>query len=175
MALSINKRSRLAEDDPEYQSKTQAKKELDDLKGLGKLLCELPEKQYQSLDLPDKLDDAVQTFKRIKSNIAQKRQMQFIGKLLRDIDIEPIKQVIDEWQNGRKGLTRELKKLETLRDKLIEGDKDALESIIKEHPQCDIQKLRSLIRLAQKEKKLEKPPTYFRKLFQELKLIHQEK
>ncbi len=172
MALSINQKSRLNEDDPDYKSKTQVKEELDALKKLGETLTIIPDKLYQSLDIPEKLDEAIQTLKRIKSNIAKKRQFQYIGKLMRDMDIDHIETTIHEWEYGRKNLSRELKKLEQLRDRLIANDPEALQQIIAEHPDCDIQKLRQLIRTTQKEIKLKKPPTNFRLLLKLLKELH---
>ena len=163
------------EADEELKSKTQIKQELHDLKKLGAALIDLPKNVYDQMPIPEKLDIAIKESKRIKSHIAQKRQLQYIGKIMRLIEVEEIKAIetaYNEWKNGRKTLAREHQQLEILRDKLIEGDKEALITFINDHPGCDIQHLRQIVRLAQQEKKLEKPPKNFRKLFQLLKDIH---
>ncbi len=107
--------------------------------------------------------------KRINSNIAKRRQIQYIGKLMRRIDAEPIQSAYDEWKSGRKKMARDHQQLEETRDRLVDGDKNALSEVIENHPDCNIQQLRQLIRSAQHERKLEKPPKNYRKLFQFLK------
>ncbi len=160
------------DDDIDYKSKSQLKREVEALQKLGESLLELPDAIYKSFPIPEDLDAALQDAKRIKSNVAKKRQMQFIGKVMRDIDAEPIQQAYEEWKTGRKKMAREFHKLEQLRDDLIAGENDALQTLITEHPSVDIQQLRQLIRGAQQEKKNNKPPKNFRKLFQLLKELH---
>lgn len=156
-------------DSEEYKSKTQVKKELHALQDLGKVLLELPLGVYQSLPIPEDLDEAIKQSRKITSHVARKRQIQYIGKLMRQIDVEPIQHAYDEWKNGRKKLAREHQQLEKTRELLLSGNKDTLNEIIEQHPECDIQQLRQLIRLAQQEQKLQKPPKNYRKLFQFLK------
>ena len=156
-------------DDEDYKSKTQIKEEMHALKDLGSALLEVPKSVYDSFPIPDELDEAIQTSHRIKSHIAKKRQLQYIGKVMRRIEHEPIQAAYDEWKNGRKKLSREHNKLEELRDQLIEGDQDALNQVINDHPDCDIQQIRQMIRAAQQEKKQEKPPKSYRKLFKYLR------
>ncbi|CAA0079205.1 Uncharacterised protein [BD1-7 clade bacterium] len=162
------------DDGLELKSKTQIKREVEALQHLGKLLLEVPDAVYKSFPIPAELDSALQETRRIKSNQALKRQYQYIGKVMRRIDAEPIQQAYDDYKNGRKKLAREFQRLEEVRDQLITGDQDALNQVIAEFPAVDIQQLRQLIRAAQQEKKLNKPPKNYRKLFQVLKSLKEE-
>ncbi|MCY4044658.1 MAG: DUF615 domain-containing protein [Cellvibrionales bacterium] len=155
--------------DEDYKSKTDIKKEMAALRELGAEISKLPNKIYQSLNLPEDVNEGFQTLKRIQSHQARKRQYQYIGKLLRDIDTDPILQAIDDWKNGRKTLQVKNKKMEQLAKKLIEGDKNVHNDFFNEHSTIDIQKARQLIRAAIKEKKSEKPNGASKKLIQFLK------
>lgn len=151
------------------KSKTQIKDEMRDLQKLGEALLDLPLSVYQTFPIPEELNSALELARKINSHGAMRRQMQFIGKIMRTIDAQPLQEAYDEWLTGNKKLAREHQHLEDLRDELINGDKQALENIITKHTNCDIQQLRQLIRLAQQEKSLNKPPKNYRKLFQFLK------
>ena len=93
---------------------------------------------------------------------------------MREIDAKPIEDAYNEWKNGRKKLTREHHRLEQLRDQLVEGNNQLLNQLIQDHPDIDIQQFRQTIRLAQQERKQEKPPKHYRKLFQMLKALKTE-
>ena len=158
-------------EDEEYKSKTQIKEEMLALKDLGAALLDVPKSVYDSFPIPDELDEAIQTSHRIKSHIAKKRQLQYIGKVIRGIDYQPIQAAYDEWKNGRKKLSHEHHKIEELRDQLIDGKQEVLNRLISEHPECDIQQIRQMIRAAHQEKKLQKPPKHYRKLFKYLRQL----
>ena len=160
-------------DEEEVKSKTQIKQEMHALQTLGENLLEIPMGVYKSLDIPEELDDVIKETRKITSNIARKRQIQYLGKVMRQVDIEPLQAAYDEWKSGRKKMARNHQHLEVTRDKLVEGDKNTLSEVIEKYPDCEIQQLRQLIRLAQQEPKLEKPPKNYRKLFQFLKELDQ--
>lgn len=153
----------------EKKSKTRVKNEMHALQSLGEELLGIPVNVYKSFPIPDELGQAIADARKINSNSAMRRQLQLIGKLMRRIDSEPIQLALDEWKNGQKKRARDLQNIEKLREQLLDGDIDVLNDLIGSHPGCDIQQLRQLIRLAQQERKLEKPPKHFRKLFQFLK------
>jgi ribosome-associated protein len=153
----------------EIKSKTRLKDEMHELQSLGEALLALPLSVYHTLPVPENLDSALTAARKITAHGARRRQMQFIGKVMRSIDAAPLQAAYDEWKSGNKKLAREHQNLEELRDSLIAGDKAVMDAFIQEHQNCDIQQLRQLIRLAQQEKKLEKPPRNYRKLFQFLK------
>lgn len=157
-------------DDQEFKSKTQVKKEMLALQELGERLTTLPASLLAKCMLPDALLHAINEFKRIPERRgARKRQLQFIGKLMRDIDPEPILQVLDEQGQQAELAKRRFHRLEDVRDGLIDGDQSLLEELISKNPDLDIQYMRQLIRQAAKEKATGKTPTSARKLFACLK------
>jgi len=137
-------------------SKTQLKAEADEKQALGEALLSLRADLMAKLDLPEKLLDAIAQAKKITNFEGRRRQMQFIGKLMRPLDTEPISAAIDEQANGSAQLTLALHLAEQWRDKLIASD-DALSDWLTEHPDTDSQQLRALIRQARKDAKPEKP------------------
>jgi ribosome-associated protein len=137
-------------------SKTQLKAEADEKQALGEALLTLRADLMAKLDLPEKLLDAIREAKKITNFEGKRRQMQFIGKLMRPLDTEPIRAAIDEQANGSAQLTLALHLAEQWRDKLIASD-DALGDWLTEHPSTDSQQLRALIRQARKDAKPEKP------------------
>jgi ribosome-associated protein len=137
-------------------SKTQLKAEADEKQALGEALLTLRADLMAKLDLPEKLLDAISEAKKITNFEGKRRQMQFIGKLMRPLDTEPIRAAIDEQANGSAQLTLALHLAEQWRDKLIASD-DALSDWLTEHPSTDSQQLRALIRQARKDAKPEKP------------------
>ncbi|MBA4328400.1 MAG: DUF615 domain-containing protein [Polaromonas sp.] len=137
-------------------SKTQLKAEADEKQALGEALLTLRADLMAKLDLPEKLLDAIAEAKKITNFEGRRRQMQFIGKLMRPLDTEPIRAAIDEQANGSAQLTLALHLAEQWRDKLIASD-DALSDWLTDHPATDSQQLRALIRQARKDAKPEKP------------------
>ncbi|MDP3168784.1 MAG: ribosome biogenesis factor YjgA [Polaromonas sp.] len=137
-------------------SKTQLKAEADEKQALGEALLTLRADLMAKLDLPEKLLDAIAEAQKITNFEGRRRQMQFIGKLMRPLDTEPIRAAIDEQANGSAQLTLALHLAEQWRDKLIASD-DALGDWLTEHPGTDSQQLRALIRQARKDAKPEKP------------------
>ncbi|UXY13779.1 DUF615 domain-containing protein [Chitiniphilus purpureus] len=161
------------EDGIEPVSKSQMKRDMHALQALGEALVPLDRKYLESLALPDKLFDALIEAKRLKAHGAIARQRQYIGKLMRDVDPAPIQALLDKLAGVSDRHTAWLHQLERLRERLLAEPK-AVEDFIGEHPDVDIQRLRQLIRNAQKERadaaagKMA-PPKAFRELFQLLK------
>ena len=161
-------------------SKTQLKAEADEKQALGEALLTLRTDLMVRLDLPDKLLDALKEAKRITNFEGKRRQMQFIGKLMRTLDMTPIRAAIDEQANGSADLTLALHLAEQWRDKLMESD-DALSQWLTDYPATDSQQLRALIRQARKD--MAKPETpgeaprhakSYREIFQLVKLAMAE-
>lgn len=151
-------------------SKTKIKKQMHDLQDLGEQLTELSKEHLAELDIPDNLRDAVRELKKIKSFGAIKRQMQYIGRLMRDIDPAPIQAKLSEWNGTSKQHIAWLHQVERWRDRLLE-EPDALTELLAAFPGADVQHLRALIRNAIKEKELLKPPKNYREIFQVLREI----
>ena len=151
-------------------SKTKVKQQMHDLQDIGEQLVQLSIDQLKQLDLPERLFDAVREMKRINKFGAQRRQMQFIGRLMRDVEIAPIIAKLAVWGGKSHQHIAWLHQIERWRDRLLE-DEAALTELLAEHPQADAQRLRTLIRNALKEKELLKPPKSFREIFQILREI----
>ncbi|MBV9191830.1 MAG: DUF615 domain-containing protein [Betaproteobacteria bacterium] len=151
-------------------SKTQRKKEMHELQSLGAELVELAESQIVALDIPDDLREAVLEAKRIKSHEAKRRQLQYIGRLMRDVEPAPIREQLDALVGHSAQEAARHRRLEALREKLL-ADDGALTAYGAEHAGADLQALRTLIRNARREQKEGKPPRAFRELFRLLKSI----
>ena len=155
----------------DYISKTQKKKEAEALQDLGEKLVKLPDEQLKGIDMPEELSNAVRQTKTIKSHGALKRQMQFIGTLMRKIDPAPVREAIDGIEQGNYKKAMEFKETERWRDELMAGNKELMEEILVKYPSANRQQLSQLIRNAIKEKTNDKPPKAFRALFRYLKEI----
>jgi len=151
-------------------SKTKIKKQMHELRDLGAELTELGKDQLAQLDLPETLRDAIREMKNINKFGAQRRQMQYIGKLMREVDTAPILAKLDAWKGTSQQHVAYMHQLERWRDRLLESD-GALTELLAAHPQADAQHLRTLIRNAKKEIAANKPPRNFREIFQVLREI----
>ena len=149
-------------------SKTKRKEQMHELQALGAALVELAESRLQAMRLEDALLKAVLEAKRIRSHEARRRQMQYIGRLMRDVDAEPIRARLAELEGHSAQAAAQHRRLEALRERLI-GDDEALTEFAAAHPAADLQALRTLVRNARKETKEGKPPRAYREIFRFLK------
>jgi len=156
--------------DPGIVSKTRRKREMHELQALGVALVALPEGMLQAMTLEPRLLEAVLEAKRITAHEGKRRQIQYIGRLMRDVDPAPIRARIAELEGSSAQASARHRRLEAWRERLI-GDDEALTAFAAEHPGADLQTLRALIRNARKESKEGKPPRAFRELFRVLKDI----
>lgn len=132
-------------------SKSQIKRELQAITDLGKQVIELPFDKVKQLPLDEKLLEAIRTCQKIKSRgEGKRRQVHYVGKLMRNADIDAIRHQLDVWENGSKETTAQMHQLETLRDRLLADDSE-LTLLLNEYPEVDVQQLRALIRAARKE------------------------
>ena len=146
----------------EIVSKTKRKQEMLELQALGAALVELPESQLDFLE--PELRDAVLEAKRISSHEARRRQLQYIGRLMRDIDPAPIRARLDQITGSSTQANARHKRLEALRAKLL-ADDEALTEFAATHPSADLQTLRALIRNSRREREEGRPPRAYRELF----------
>ena len=151
-------------------SKTKIKKQMHDLQDIGVQLAMLGTDQLKQLDLPERLHDAIREMKKINKFGAQKRQMQFIGRLMREVDPAPIIAKLEVWSGKSHQHIAYMHRVERWRERLLESD-NALTEFLADHPEADAQRLRALIRNALKEKELLKPPKCYREIFQVLREI----
>lgn len=159
----------VAEEEEELPpSKTRIKKQMHELRDLGEELTGLGKDQLAQLDIPETLRDAIREMGRIKSFGAKRRQIQYIGKLMRDIDPAPILAKLDIWKGVSKQHIGYMHQLERWRERLLESD-TALTELLSAYPQTDVQRLRTLIRNSLKERETGKPAKNFREIFQVLR------
>ena len=151
-------------------SKTKIKQQMHDLQDIGEQLVELSADKLKQMDLPERLYDAVREMKRINKFGAQRRQMQYIGRLMREVEPAPIIAKLEAWSGKSHQHIAWLHQLERWRDRLLENDA-ALTELLADHPEADAQRLRALVRNAIKEKELAKPPKNYREIFQVLREI----
>ncbi len=151
-------------------SKTRRKQEMHALQDIGEQLVELNSKQLAELGLPEMLLDAVIEAKRLHKHEARRRQMQFIGRLMREVDVTLIQKKFASWGGVTVQHAAWLHLLERWRDRLL-ADEQAFAELGREYPAADLQRLRTLTRNAHKEKLANKPPKSFRAMFHELQAI----
>ncbi len=161
----------MSEQNPqEWVSKTRMKKQMNDLQDLGVQLTRLSADTLKKIGLPEDLLEALLAHKKITANGALKRQTQYIGRLMRDVDPAPIEAYLAKLRGDNTAHNALMQRIEQARERLIEHD-DALNAFIAEYPQADAGALRTLIRNTRKERELGKPPKNFRALFQALREI----
>ena len=152
----------------EFVSKTELKKDSKKIQAFGKKISELSFDEINSFNFTDSIFNAIKEYKLIKSNAAKKRQVQYLGKLLREIDLTSAYLQMEQLKNGSQLEIRNSHMVEAWRDRLIQ-DKEALTELINYFPDIDIQKIRQLVQNAIKEKNEKKSPKYYRLIFKYLK------
>jgi ribosome-associated protein len=148
-------------------SKTQRKAAMHALQDLGETLVGLSSDRLLSLSLPERLEDAVVLARGITRWEARRRQMQFIGRLMRDVDAEPIRARIAEWTGASRAEKARLAAVERWRERLIE-DAEALDRLCAEAPHADRSRFSALIVRVGKERSANAPPHAYRELFRVL-------
>ena len=157
-------------DENEYSgpSKSQLKREMTALQDLGAELVELSRERLAKIEMPERLRDALLDAQRFTKHEARRRQMQYIGKIMRDIDAAPLRAAMDEIKGLSEAANIRQHQLERLRTLLME-DEAIFSEVASEYPGADIQHLRQLRRNAIKEAQQGKPPRAYRELFRELR------
>lgn len=159
------------EDDfPEPPSKSSRKREMQALQDLGEQLVALSPERLKKVPLPETLYEAIRAAQGFKME-ARRRQLQYIGKLMRKIDAEPVRQAVADFKLGRAQDSLTLHESEAWRERLLAQD-EALQDFIGQHPGVDVQQLRSLVRAARKDASVapeQRSGRAFRELFQFIK------
>ena len=151
-----------------WVSKSEIKRDAEELKRLGGELVELGKNSLDKIPLDEDLRAAIELAQKIKKE-GRRRQMQLIGKMLRSRDEEPIRTALDKLKNRHNQQVALFHKLEVLRDRLVEQGDDVIPEVLNLYPDADRQQLRAMIRNAQKEKATNKPPKAYRQIFQYLR------
>ncbi|MDP2824789.1 MAG: ribosome biogenesis factor YjgA [Sulfuritalea sp.] len=157
-------------DPDEYSgpSKSQLKREMTALQDLGAELVALSKERLAKIEMPERLRDALLDAQRFTKHEARRRQMQYIGKIMRDIDATPLRAAMDEINGVSEAANIRQHRLERLRTRLME-DEAVFSEVARDFPGADMQHLRQLRRNALKEAEQGKPPRAYRELFRELR------
>jgi len=145
-------------------SKSARKREAASLQELGVKLSALPDQEIKALDLPDNLFVALRDLRRLPSHGAQVRQRQYIGKLMRNIDPEPVLAKLAERKQRHDVEIRHFQQIEQWRDRLL-SEPAAAEDLLKEYPNADREVLAKLLEKAEKERAEQRSPVGARELF----------
>ena len=155
----------------ERPSKTRMKQASHALQDLGEAVVAMPDDRIDGLEIAEQLLDAIRTYKKTRTHEGKRRQMQYIGKLMRVHDVEPIRQAVTDLQLGRAKDSLALHQAERWRAELVDDDA-ATTRWTAEHPGTDVQQLRSLVRAARKDAALapeQRSGRAYRELFQFIK------
>lgn len=150
-------------------SKSQRKRDANELLDLAKTLIAMPESTLKRTPMEQDLRDAVEFARSIKAYGARKRQLMTVGKMLRQRDNQELLDAVNNIDQKNRQANARFHHIETWRDRLLEGSDQDLSELLEQSPDANAQILRQLIRNAQKEAKLGKPPTSSRKLFKLLR------
>ena len=170
--IDIHSKKTNRDESPETnKSRSQLKREMILLQKTGERLVALSRDQIKAIKMPDNLRAAVLSAKNIKSHGARKRQLQFIGSLMRKVDVKPIDDALYEIDRGRSIEDYGFHKIETWRNDLVRGIDIPIEEIVESFPEADRQKLRNLTRIARKEFNEGGAPKASRALFKYIKKL----
>ena len=162
-------------------SKSQVKRDMEARQALGERLVKLPKDRVKQLPLPERLTEAILEAQRITAHEGKRRQLQYVGKLMRDVNVEPIQQMLAAWEGDSAEQIAAFHQLERWRDRLLDND-EHLTAFINHYPAADVQHLRALVRAARKEQQnneqllpgQDPQRKQFRALFQEIKRLQFE-
>ena len=149
-------------------SKSQRKRDMTALQRLGARLVGLTPEQLDRLGLAEPLRDALAFAPKVTSHEGRRRHMQYIGKLMRNVDPEPILRALDDATGSSRAAVARMHQAEAWRERLL-ADDDALTELVAEHAELDVQQLRTLVRAARRERTSNAPPRQTRALY---KLLH---
>lgn len=157
-------------DAPSAPSKSQKKRDMHELQSLGARLVEISADRLAEIDLPEDLREAVLEARRISAREARRRQLQYIGRLMREVDPAPIRAKFDEWEGKSAAHTAQHRRAEAWRERLL-AEEGAMTEFAQEAPGADLQALRALVRDARKEQAAGQPPRRYRELFRMVRAL----
>ena len=157
-------------DEYEQPSKSQRKREMEALQETGARLVELNADQLAQIELPERLLEAVLEAQRIRDFEGRRRQMQYIGKLMREVDPAPIQAKLEQWHGVARAHAASQHLAERWRERLLD-EENALALFANEYPGSDLQHLRTLIASVKRDQAAGKPPKNYRELFRAVRDI----
>jgi ribosome-associated protein len=134
--------------DDDGKSRTQKKNEDRALQELGKQLVGLSSEQLANIDVPEELLKAVMVARKTKKRGAKRRQIQYIGRLMRDIDAEPLRNALENIRRGDLDKARSFHRIEQWRDAIKAGEEQVIEEVLASCPDAERQRLTQLARNA---------------------------
>lgn len=149
-------------------SKSQRKRDALALQALADALVRLPPAELEGIPMPDVLREAVAGAREL-SRGAYRRQIRYLGKLLRDMDATPIRQAVEAHSHASHEDKARLRRLERWRERLVEEGDGAVAALLEEYPGTDVQQLRQLLRNVRRERQAARPPRSYRQLFRFLR------
>jgi ribosome-associated protein len=151
-------------DENERPSKTRLKREMHDLQALGAQLTQLSRDQIARLDLPEELREAVLFAQQVTGHESRRRQLQYVGKLMRRVDADAIRAGVARVTGASRAAVTLMHRAEQWRDRLL-ADDTTLTDFVARHPEADVQWLRTTIRAARREHDTQRPPRHARELY----------
>ena len=155
----------------DLSSRSQLKRDNQELRDIGEQLVLLAKSQLEKIIIDEPLKAAIKEARRLKNLDARRRQIQYIAKLLRSIDVSEIKHALEKLNHQSQTFRQHFAKLEEWRDRFINEGNHAIEEFIAQYPHADRQQLRNLQRQACREKSTNKPSTASYKLFKYIQKI----
>lgn len=156
------------QDEVELVSKSHMKREMHHLQELGEALLNIKADEIIKLNLSVSLQDALTETRKIKHREGLRRQMQFVGKLMRkepDETVANIEDLLERKRNQHNRLTQQQHLIEQWRDRILDQGTEGIDAFIIDHPEADRQWLRQIMRQGQQERSQNTPPAAARKLF----------
>lgn len=158
------------QDLPDRPSKSQKKRDAHALQDIGTQLVALSAEQLKRIDMPDSLRIAIAETQRTRSHEGLRRQMQYVGKVMRGIDTAPLIEALDVIRGQSAAAVAREHMLERMRERLM-ADEQVLGDIAAQWPGADLTRLRTLRRNALREREQNRPPRAFREIFRELRQL----
>ena len=156
-------------------SKSARKREMTARQKLGEELVEISERELAKIPIEDEhLLDTIREARAIRSHSARRRHLQYLGKLMRGIDPEPIATALEALHQRRRGDAQAFQELENWRDTLLQEGDSAIQGLLQRFPDADRQMIRQLLRQHKRETATGKPPAASRKLFRYLRELAED-
>ncbi|VAW67166.1 hypothetical protein MNBD_GAMMA09-3032 [hydrothermal vent metagenome] len=160
-----------ADTEDDWVSKTQRKKDCDDILHLGEQLITLSKEDLSQMQMDDSLRHAVKEAQRIKSHGALKRQKHYIAKIMRSMDIETLSSQLQRILHKHDIHSAVFKRMEKWREAMLDDGDKSINDFIELYPHADRHHLRQLVRNTKKEKKDNKPPATYRQIFKYIREV----
>jgi len=146
-------------------SKTRLKRESHELQALGAALGAQSRARLAGLDLPEPLADALEQLRTIRAHGARRRQLQYIGRLMREVDPAPLRAALEAWEAPSREAVAQHREAELWRERLVAGTDDEVTAFVTAHPGVDVQRLRTLVRSVRTDRAAGRAPRNYRELF----------